>query len=229
MPLSICGQGGAFAFGVAGDDQRRHRVDVVGELRRALFRLDRGRVDIGRIRHHAGRQHDEVEPAEGNVLAEQFVGVGDRHSLAVDRLHLAFHEDDAVALGFAIELLGRARRAQFFIDDIGGSVLVALDDLQRLLDRGRAADRRAIGQMIWIAAAGALNECDVLRRRAVGRTLDGALGEHRLELDRRHHVRRGAVAEMAELGRVIRTPAGRHDDRADRLDDTPRPRGRWTL
>ena len=132
---------------------------------------------------------------------------------------LPFMKTTPLALGLAIEFLGRARRAQFLVDDIGHRVGVGLDHLQGLLDRGGAADRRAIGQMVGVAAAGALHEGDVLDRRAIGRLDRRALGQHGLEFDAGDDVGRGAIAEMGQLGRVIGTPAGGDDDGADLFGD----------
>ena len=186
----------------------------------------RERVDVGiwqdgavcrRVGHHAGRQHDHVEALQRHFLAQQHV-VDGNGEVGADALDLALHEDDAGFLGLAVELLRRAGRAQFVVDDVDHRLGIGLAQLQGVLDRHAATNGRTIRQMVGIARAGALDERDVLGRRAIGFTADCAVRQHVFQFDIGHHIGRSAVAQVPELVRIVGPPAGRHDDGADFLN-----------
>ena len=137
---------GRGAVAVARDRDRRQRVDVAVRQRHIL---DAGYGD-GRVRHHAGGEHHEVEAGQRDFLAQQRV-VDRNGEVGADALDLALDEDHALGLGLAVELLGDARRAQLVEDDVDHRLRVGRHDLQRLADRCRAAGGRAVGQVVRVA------------------------------------------------------------------------------
>ena len=120
-------------------------------------------------------------------------------------------------LHLAVILLVSSRGNHVAVDDIDLGLGILLADIFGLLQAGHAADRRAVGQVFLLARAGALHKQHAFRRLAIRWSRDLPARRHLLQLDVGDHVRQ-SVAERRELGRVVRLPAGRHDDRADALD-----------
>src|SRR5262249_57779980 len=125
------------------------------------------------------------------------------------------------------EVLGGARRAEVDVEDVGARRGIAVAEIRRLLERGEAADARAVAEVLLVPGSRALDE-----RRA----LDGPAVRGTKELAGRGAVRRGeplhhdigddvrvpAEAEIVDAGGVIGIPARGDDHGAG--PDAQRPR-----
>ncbi|OPZ06787.1 MAG: hypothetical protein BWZ10_02938 [candidate division BRC1 bacterium ADurb.BinA364] len=132
-----------------------------------------------------------------------------------DGAHVALgHEDSFVALDRAIEILALARSAHVAIDNVDHRVAIQLANVLRLLERGHAAGGRAIGQMLRIARAGALDKGNSLGRPAVGGAGDFALAGHGLDVFMGDDIRL-AAAQFIEYRGVVGPKSGGLDDGAD--------------
>ncbi len=127
-----------------------------------------------------------------------------------------------------------ARGAQVDVEDVHGRLRVALEHQARLLQRGEAADARAVAEVEPVARAGALDEGDAAHRLAVAGPDDPALGGAALRGHPLHHhvgddVGLVAEGEVGDRPGVVRPPAGGDDHRADLQLDGLRPAcaGRW--
>src|SRR3990172_7093600 len=169
-------------------------------------------------RLHADREHHEVMLV---VVAMIALGVhavqdgiarglvlGDVGDLGLDEFHFR------VGLDFLVEILEAVDGADVdVIDRDIGSVDELLAHISGLLERGHAADARAVLQMVAVARTGALDEGDILRlftvRWAQELAAGGAEGVHQaLELHAGDDVGITIVAVRLDFFRVVRLPAG---------------------
>ena len=127
----------------------------------------------------------------------------------------AGHHPRRLLLGGKEEVLHVAGCAHVLVDHRVLDRCVDLRDLHHLPQRVDAALGRAVLEVIFVARAGALDVGDPFRRAAVGWAGDLSADQHGFELVRGHDIRGRPVAEVAELGSVVRNGAGRLDDRAD--------------
>ena len=129
-----------------------------------------------------------------------------------DALDLGLGQHDAgIGLRFFIEEFRLARGADVFIEDHGRGVGVRMAHVQGLFQGGQAAEVGAVGQMLRVPGAGALDEGDVLDRFAVGRPDNLALLGQLFHLHVGDDVLGEAVAQLGELGGVVGLKARRHD------------------
>ncbi len=167
-------------------------------------------------RHHTGGQDQHVR-LDGDRLAQERLVQVDAQAVAlllhVD--HFALGEEKAlIILGGLVEELVLARAADILVEHVDFGVRVHLAQLHGVLQAGAAADSAAVGQVVLVPAAGALDEGDGFRGLAVAGPHHFALQEHALELHIGHHIGH-AVAQVAQFLRVVGQPAGGLDDRAD--------------
>ncbi len=141
--------------------------------------------------------------------------------ILVDLGHLAFDERNILVLQHVVvELLQTADGANVDVEDGGLGVLVLLPEVSGLLQRSHAADRRTIGKMVLVPRSGTLHERHVLRLLAVGRPNDLPAGGAPLaaNLSIMTLVITFGISpesQVVELGGIVRSPAGRHDDGPD--------------
>ena len=137
-----------------------------------------------------------------------------------DPRDLALRDRDViVSQDLLLEELVGAGRAQIDVEDVHPRVRILLPEVGRLLERGQAADPRAVAEMILIARSCALDEDRALDRSPVGWPEDLALrGTVGRRQSLHHHVgddvRISAEPEVVDAAGVVGVPAGGHDDGA---------------
>ena len=92
--------------------------------------------------------------------------------------HFALDQDDIlIFFDLVVELfIPVAGRADVDVEDIDLGIRILLANIGGLLQGGHAADVGAVGQVVFITGAGALDKGDAFGRLVVGRAQDFALG-----------------------------------------------------
>ena len=171
--------------------------------------ISAGMFDARHARLHADREHHQVVRVGVAVIALGVHAVQDQVARPCPAAILATLDLMKFTVGIRLHLLVEVLEAVDGADvDVidGGLAFVAegFAHVLGLLQRGHAADARAVAQMVLVARTGALDEGDVLRFLAVGRAQDLAAGRamrigQALELDAGDHVGEAVVAVRLNL------------------------------
>ncbi len=162
------------------------------------------------VGYEAGGQHNQVH-LDSNVVAQQRIvdRNGELAAVRRDALDVAFcQEYPRLFLNPLVEVLVLSRGPHVSVEYVRFRLGALLRDVERLLQRCHAADGRAIGQVLRISLARALDERYFLDFFAVRWPGDLAgLGQF-LHLEVGDYVRGLAVSQMIELGSIVGLESG---------------------